>query len=132
MGGFVLADPFDTFLRRLSTDYIREAYERLSSALDEHRLRPNDLSWGSINTFGQMSPDNPIAGMGWVSDKTMHLDSPWTPDTQYVRLGDDLSSRSPALRFWDSYRSLKWNVSPEDFEMALRLLELCCLDEISN
>ncbi len=37
VGGFVLGDSFDTFLRNISEDYLQAAWTRLSAVLKRHR-----------------------------------------------------------------------------------------------
>lgn len=123
-------------LRKLSTDYLHEAWERLSSALREYGLRPTDLSWGYINTFGSDHPDSPIVGTGWVSrDLADYVDARLgsrARDERYKYVGDRLSLESPALRLSDSYRSIRWDFPLEDFSTALRLVEHICLSEVTD
>ena len=45
-GASFFYDSVDTFLRKLSIEYLRVAWEEVASSLDRYGLRPPDLSWG--------------------------------------------------------------------------------------
>jgi hypothetical protein len=43
-----------------------------------------------------------------------------------------LTQGSPALRCAFTWRSLKWNIAPDNYELALRLIERLCTEEPSD
>src|SRR5689334_12285118 len=49
VGGFVLADPFDTFLRQISAEYLQCFCDRINAAIQAFHLEVPDLSWGIIH-----------------------------------------------------------------------------------
>ena len=72
VGGFVLADPFDTFLRQISAEYLQRFCDRVYLTIRAFRLELSDLSWGLIHC-GTYIPGKP------PSPKDFH--SAFQPDT---------------------------------------------------
>lgn len=136
-GGFILADPFGTQLRLLSEEYLREAWERLDPVLAQYQLHPPDLSWGWLhpgitrpNLVG-MYPLAPSDYVGWISQDLARF---WE-DSRYVAIDEQLQQYNhmpPMLRCASCYRSLKWRIAPEEYHLALRMIEAMATEETSN
>ncbi len=79
VGGFVLSDPFEIFLRNVSEDYLDQAWRRLSTTLEYYEIEcPQDLSWGWFHP-GETYIENhakvsPIDLIGWSSQKLTDFD----------------------------------------------------------
>jgi len=131
-GGFVLADPFETILRYISVGYLREAWERLSTILAEYQMRPTDLSWGWLHSGETYISDKKLASpsnyTGWISRELKRVDL----DSRYQAIDVALANGRPALRCAVSWRSLKWNIAPDDYLLGLRLVEALSTDEITD
>jgi hypothetical protein len=135
-GGFVLGDSFDTLLRSLSEGYLKQAWLRAQSIMEQYQLRATDLSWGEIHPGEANLPnillDRPIHApnhwIGWTSKElhSLYLDSRWQA------IDEDLKNGSPALRCGTSWRSVKVRVAPDDFTTGLRLIEVFCTSETSD
>ena len=137
VGGFVLGDPFDEFLRNISEDYLRIAWEHLSRVLEQKRVVADDLSWGWMYPGETGFPDEgrlpdyrsaPGDYIGWTS---CDLSEMWRSDQDRL-LDEILRTSKPCLRCTATWRSLKWRIAPNDFALALRLVEAICVDEISD
>lgn len=137
VGGFVLGDSFDTFLRNISEDYLQAAWTRLSAVLKQHRIIPNDLSWGWMHPGETGLPDadrvskdtsSPSDFIGWTS---CDLSEIWRAE-ECDRLDMKLKVGEPSLRCTATWRSLKWSIAPEDYQLALKLIEYICTDEVSD
>ncbi|HEX3270568.1 MAG TPA: hypothetical protein VHR15_07960 [Ktedonobacterales bacterium] len=132
-GGFILADPFETILRTLSIEYLRGAWERVSSALTRYHLAPIDLSWGCLHPGvtrikGLEQRAAPSDYTGWTSRAL----SDFFLDRRYHTIDAELAQGRPALRCACSWRSGKWNIAPNDFALGLGLIEALATDEISD
>jgi hypothetical protein len=131
-GGFVLADSFDTILRQLSEDYLRAAWQRLKEALDQYGVAPTDLSWGYLHSGLTHVPGfhvpSPSDYTGWTSEELWNFDE----DSRSVKLDRDLRAGHPALLCAVTSRSLKWRIPPDDYALALTLIEALWTDEVSE
>lgn len=132
--GFVFADRFDVLLRNISAQYLGAAWKNLQSTLAGFRVAPSDLSWGWLNpghsSYNADLEDAPSDLTGWTSSELYF--SGFFRDKRYDEIDERLKAASPSLRLADSYRSLKWNISPQDYERALHLLEALWTDGISE
>ena len=143
VGGFVLCDPFDEFLRNVSEDYLRAAWERLTRVLEQSRTVAKDLSWGwmhpgetgfrgetGLRGEGRIPeyPPNPSHFVGWTS---CELSDIWRSDED-LPLDEALKFGEPCLRCTCTWRSLKWKIAPNNFSLALKLVESICVDDISD
>lgn len=132
--GFVLGDSFDTILRNISEDYLRNSWIRLSEILKRHDIQCDDLSWGLLhngenslfNANGLQEPDRPTDYLGWTSCQLANLYPLWT----FHHLGAELQTGSPSLRHTETWRALKWNIAPDDYPRALKLIEHICTADI--
>lgn len=131
-GGFVLGDSFDTILRQLSGDYLRAAWNRLQALLHRYGVESDDLSWGWLHDgetgISGLEQPAPSHFTGWTS---LQLDR-FYEDPRFVQMDDELKAGSPALRCGCTWRSLKWRIGPDDFPLALRLIEALWTDEPTN
>lgn len=137
VGGFVLGDSFDTFLRNISEDYLQAAWTRLSAVLKRHHIISDDLSWGWMHPGETGLPDadrvdkdtsSPSNFIGWTS---CDLSEIWQTEECH-RLDMELKVGEPSLRCTATWRSLKWSIAPEDYQLALKLIENICIDEVSD
>jgi hypothetical protein len=127
--GFVLGDHFDTLLRQISADYLGAAWSRLRVILQRYRIEPQDFRWGWLHDgetrlvgTAQMGPS---AWTGWTSQHWNHLDdAPYFAD-----LDEELKAGSPALRCGCTWRSRQWRIAPDDFALAMRLIEALWADD---
>ena len=135
VGGFVFGDPFDAILRHISEDYLRAAWERLSFVLQENESVVQDLSWGWMHPgetgFGDanrqpMSDFAPSDYLGWTSCELSEI---WRTD-QLAHLDERLKLGVPPIRCTATWRSLKWRIAPDDFPLALKLIEALCTADI--
>ncbi len=130
-GGFVFGDSFDLVLRHLSADYLSAAWGRLYSCLRRYGVGLDDLSWGWLHggetrIVGLEQPA-PSDFTGWT---TLRLDRfRFDEDPRFVQMDDELKVGSPALRCGCTWRSKKWNIAPDDFPLALHLIEALWTDE---
>jgi hypothetical protein len=124
VGGFALADPFDTLLRSLSEDYLQAAWLRLDSALKRYQLRPGDISWGYFYRSDLRLPgavlDLPSDYFGWSSKELENFDA----DSRFGQIDEDLAQGSPSMRCVVTWKSVKWRIPPDDYAMGLRIVEL--------
>lgn len=137
--GFVLGDSFETILRSISEDYLRAAWQRLSLIIEQHRVVADDLSWGWMHSGETSLPGEPAAlGIitptdftGWLSCNLARL---WDYQNYepIQRLDNELKVGVPSLRCTTTWRSMKWNIAPQDFALALKLIEVGCTDEVSE
>lgn len=128
VGGFVLADSFGTLLRNIGETYLAAAWSRLSASLTAFDVAPNDLSWGSMHP-GETYLENktqhaPSDFLGWTSRELQNFDE----DPRYQQLDMALRQGTPKLRCAVTWRSLKWNIAPNNFGLALRLIEAMYTD----
>lgn len=124
VGGFVLSDPFEQILRKISADYLREAWERLSIVLGRHRIeQPDDLSWGHMHAGETEVPgatgSAPSGFTGWTSRRLVRFDE----HPKYARVDEELGAGTPKLRCAVTWRSSRWMIAPDDYGTALRLIE---------
>jgi hypothetical protein len=132
-GGFILADPFETILRSLSVSYLHDAWERVASTLAHFQLAPADLSLGWLHpgaTFpaGLERRFRPSDYVGWTS----HDLALFYQDSRYESIDAELAHGQPVLRCATSYRSLKWNITPDDYSLGLQVIEALATDEVSD
>jgi hypothetical protein len=132
IGGFVLNDPFEYFLQHISEDYLQAAWQRLHPLLIRYQLAPTDLSWGAPHpgeTYIPNRPPNaPSDFIGWTS-RELAL---FYKDRRYEALDTELQTSTPVLRCVATWRSLKWAIAPDNFRLALQLVEALCTDEMSS
>lgn len=137
VGGFVFGDSFDVLLRHISEDYLRAAWERLSSVLEQNQTAIQDLSWGwmhpgetGIGDENRAPMDNsaPSDYVGWTS---CGLSEIWRTE-QLHHLDEILKAGVPSLRCTATWRSLKWRIAPDDFPLALKLIEALCTVDIPD
>jgi hypothetical protein len=132
IGGFVLNDPFERFLRQVSEGYLRAAWQRLDALLAKYQLAPADLSWGAPHPgetyIPNRPPDAPSDFIGWISrDLALFYNDP-----RYEALDTELRAGTPVLRCVATWRSHKWAIAPDNFRLALQLIEALCIDELSS
>ena len=139
--GYVLADFFDTFLRRISAGHLTEAWAALKPILAEYDLLDDDLSWGwlhsnharvrGLSPLERQAQNAPHLYLGLIS-----LNYQRVRDSAMSAIIDGASHRllaaKPPFRAVDSFRSLKWNIAPYDANHALQLCEMMCLGEVSD
>ncbi len=139
VGGFVLGDSFDTFLRNISEDYLQAAWTRLSAVMTRHSIICDDLSWGWMQSGETGLPNadgvrvdkdtsSPSDFIGWTS---CDLSEIWRTEECH-RLDMELKVGEPSLRCTATWRSLKWSIAPEDYQLALKLIEYICLEDVSS
>jgi hypothetical protein len=72
VGGVVLMDTLDTFLRQISEDYLKTAWMQVQPLLAAHGLLPSDLSWGFMiggdTWFEERPGTSPKDFVGWISE----------------------------------------------------------------
>lgn len=131
-GGFILADPFEIFLRNISTEYLSQAWERLASILETNQIDADDLSWGFLHPgetyIPSITTNSPLNFIGWTSRRLADFNR----DSRYSRINEELKNGYPSLCCTVTWRSLKWRIAPDNYELALRLIEALCTDEISD
>lgn len=131
-GGFILADPFDTFLQKISEAYLEEAWSQLTVVLQTYQPPVFDLSWGWFHPgetgapgLTEKAPHNYLGWSSlWLADFYL--------DQRFTQIDQELMSLTPSLRFVTSWRSLKWRIEPTDYKLALRLIEEICTEEGSD
>ena len=135
VGGFVFGDSFDVLLRNVSEDYLRTAWDRLSSVLEQNQIVVKGLSWGWMHPgetgfadANRVPMDDFAPGdyLGWTSCELSEI---WRTE-QLGYLDELLKMGSPSLRCTATWRSLKWRVAPDNFPLALRLIEALCTEDI--
>jgi hypothetical protein len=131
-GGFALAEPFDRLLRQLSADYLRDAWTHLAAVLRQHGVEPGSLSWGWFHPgetgISGITTSEPHQFVGWTSRELAYFYT----EPRFAQMDDELKQMTPMLRCAASWRSLKWRIAPDDYPMALRLIEALCTDELSD
>ena len=131
-GGFILADSFETLLRALSESYLHRAWARVTEALNRYQLTPHDLSWGWLHSgetrIDGLSGGAPTDFVGWTSRELKDFDR----DSRFLIMDTELRSGFPALRCAVAWRSLKWNIAPDDVSLGLRLVIALAIDDPSN
>lgn len=131
VGGFIFGDSFDALLRHISEDYLGTAWNQLSFVLGQNQIVVQDLSWGWMHP-GEMGFDDtnraptsdfaPGDYFGWTSCELSEI---WrTKQLHY--LDELLKAGVPPLRCTATWRSLKWRVAPDNFPLALKLIEALC------
>ena len=129
VGGFVLADPFETLLRLLSASYLSDAWTLLSAALHHYDLAAGDLSWGhlhpGVTSIDGLSGSAPTDFVGWTSRELKDFDH----DDRFPALDRALRAGRPALACAVAWRSLKWAIAPDDVALGLRLVMGLGLDD---
>ncbi len=137
VGGFVLGDPFEELLRNISEDYLRAAWDRVLGVLEQNQVFATDLSWGWMHPGetgfpgeGKL-PDYSSAPSDYIGWTSCSLSEMWRSDEDRL-LDEALNFGKPRLRCTTTWRSLKWRIAPDDFPLALRLIEAICVDEISD
>lgn len=132
VGGFVLADPFETILQYLSEGYLRSAWHNLSSALDRYEVIASDLSWGWLHPgethLSGMDYFAPSALVGWSSQQLADFDH----DPRFRIIDAELRLSQPAITCACTWRSRKWRIAPDDFASGLRLVEGLSTSEVSD
>ena len=128
VGGFVFTDPFDVFLRKLSEQYLSEAWSQLVFYLEQYHVDPQDLSWGVPHPGETGIPgietSEPHHFIGWTSQKLARF----YEEDKFSLLDEILSRQTPQLRCIATWRSLKWDIAPTNFRLALRLIEAICTE----
>jgi len=129
VGGFVLADPFDIFLRQISAEYLQSFCDRVNVAIRAFRLELPDLSWGIIHCGTRIpkKPPSPKDFIGLTSRLFYTVD-----DDVMQRINVALPQDSPAAYCMALWRSLKWRIAPDDYHLALQLIEALCTDELTE
>ena len=132
VGGFVLNDPFDTFLRQVSETYLQSAWQRLDNILTRYQFTSTDLSWGAPHPgetyIADRTPDSPSDFIGWTSRQLAQFNT----DPRYEAMDTELRTGSPVIRCVVTWRSHKWAIAPDNFRLALQLIEALCTDELSS
>lgn len=133
-GGFILGDPFDTILRHISVDYLKAAWVRLHPILRRYEIEPGDLSWGWLHSgearISGLEQPAPSHFTGWT---TLQLDRfRFFDDPRFIQLDDELKTGFPALRCGCIWRTKKWNIAPDDFSLATRLIEAIWTDDCTD
>ncbi len=135
VGGFIFGDSFDELLRHISEDYLRNAWDRLSLVLEQNQIVVQDLSWGwmhpGVTRFGDVSevPTSDFAPSDYLGWTSCELSEIWRTN-QLHHLDELLKAGVPPLRCAATGRSLKWQVAPTDFPLALKLVEALCTADI--
>lgn len=127
--GFVFGDPFDTFLRKISKQYLQETWSQLVAVLDRFYIGPFDLSWGWLHdgdTYIPESEINPLNYTGWTS---LELAEFYEEEEKFSNVDQQLIKLTPKLRCGSTWRSFKWRIAPTDFDLGLRLIEYLCIWE---
>jgi hypothetical protein len=132
VGGFVFVDRYDTFLRQLSQDYLRSAWQKLEAILIQYYLTPADLSWGTLHPGRSWVSGVEVAPpgyyFGWISEELYHFNQ----DARCPAVVEALQQQEPLLSFGSTYRSFKWRIEPDNFSQAMRLIEALSTDEITE
>lgn len=137
VGGFVFGDSFDVLLRQISENYLRAAWSRLSSVLEQNQIDVKDLSWGwmhpgetGFDDIGRVPKDDfvPSNYLGWTS---CGLSEIWRTK-QLHHLDEILKASVPSLRCTATWRSLKWRIAPDNFPLALKLIEALCTVDVPD
>lgn len=95
MDGFVLAEPFDDLLRRLSEHYLSEVWSALTSCLQRHDVDPSRLTWGSghagayTSAAAPVDAGSPLGFFGWIVPANRRAGGPslWRTDDPYALTG---------------------------------------------
>jgi len=129
--GFVLIDTFDEFLRTISAEYVQTAWTSLQPLLEKSNLLNDDLSWGWMHPghsgVDEVNPWEPHRFLGLVS-----RDLPWKTRGQLEEVDKQTRTLTPPFAYSETYRAYKWNIRPDDYAHALRLLEMMCLGEVAD
>lgn len=136
VGGFVFTDSFDVFLRKLSEEYLAEAWSKLGFYLEKYQTKATDLSWGwahpgetSLGNYTEKRLfDEPHYFIGWTSQELAEF----YQENKYDLLDQDLKKLQPQLRCIATWRSLKWKIASTDFRLGLRLIEYLCIADLTN
>ncbi len=134
--GFVLVDPFDTFLRKLSAEYLQTAWQQLGTVLQRFHVTPSDLSWGYLHPGYTRVPGiirfAPHHFIGWSSIELLLANHEGVHDDLYREVDEELIKLSPIVRCAATYRSVKWHIAPENFAKGLEIVEVMCTSEPSS
>jgi hypothetical protein len=136
-GGFVFGDSFDVLLRQLSENYLRAAWSGLSSVLEQNQIAAEDLSWGwmhpGVTGFDDVdrAPGDSFAPGDYIGWTSCGLSEIWRTEQLY-HLDEILKASVPPLRCTATYRSLKWRIAPDNFSLALKLIEALCTVDIPD
>jgi hypothetical protein len=138
VAGFVFGDSFETILRNISENYVSAAWMRVSECLEQNHIFANDLTWGWMHNGETGLPDtyrtpeayaaNPIEFTGWTSCELSEI---WRTG-ECDRLDAQLKKGTPSIRCTATWRSLKWTIAPQDYPLALKLIEVNCTEEVSE
>ncbi len=137
VGGFVFGDSFDVLLRHICEDYLRAAWDRLSFVLEQNQIVVQDLSWGWMHpgetgfADANRAPTDDFAPgdyLGWTSCELSEI---WRTE-QLHHLDEILKVSAPSLRCTATWRSLKWRIAPDNFPLALKLIEALCTVDIPD
>ncbi len=135
VGGFVFGNSFDALLRNISADYLGAVWKRLSDVLEQNQMTVRDLSWGWMypGETGFADSSGASAGhsapsdyFGWTSCELSEI---WRSN-QLSQLDEILKAGVPPLRCTATWRSLKWRIAPDNFPLALNLVEALCVEDI--
>jgi hypothetical protein len=133
--GFVLADPFDTFLRKLNIEYLENAWLQLLPILKRYQITPSDLSWGYLHPsethIAGTSLFAPNQYLGWSSIDLWLANREGQYEDIYREIDNDLNQISPSIRYATTWRSVKWHIAPENFAKGLEIIEVQCTSEPS-
>lgn len=131
-GGFVLADPFETLLQKISEDYLREAWSQLTIVLQRYQLQSFGLSWGwfhpGVSNTPGLKEQAPHSYLGWSSLKL----ADFYLDERFTQINQELLALTPKLRCIVSSRSQKWRIEPTDYKLALRFIENMCTEDVTD
>ena len=131
VGGFIFGASFEALLRHISEDYLREAWKQLAFVLEQNQVVAQDLSWGWMHpgetglgdaNEAPMENSAPSDYFGWTSCELSEI---WRTN-QLHQLDELLKAGVPPLRCTATWRSLKWRVAPDNFPLALKLIEALC------
>ncbi|WP_190799618.1 hypothetical protein [Leptolyngbya sp. FACHB-541] len=138
VAGFVLGDSFETILRNISENYLSAAWARVSERLKQNHIFASDLTWGWMHPGETGLPDTldtpeasiviPTNFTGWTSCELSEI---WRTG-ECKRLDAQLKNGVPSIRCTATWRSLKWNIAPQDYQLALKLIEVNCTEEVSD
>jgi hypothetical protein len=53
-------------------------------------------------------------------------------DSRFVPLNRELMSTPPLISCAFTWRSLRWNIAPDNYSLALQLIEAHCTDELTD
>jgi hypothetical protein len=133
--GFVLTDPFDTFLRKLSVDYLQNAWQQLNAILRKYKVMPSDLSWAYLHPGETHVPGTfdfaPHQYLGWCSIDLWLANREGQYDDLYRKIDTKQKQVSPSVRYAITWRSVKWHIAPENFAKGLEIVEVMCTSEPS-